>query len=55
MQEPNRDKFIEEVKALLSGTIADKNTVNYIAIKIEKLHEKYMEQYLTDLGVDRKD
>ena len=50
MPETNKDKFIEEVKSLLSGTIADVNMINYIAIKIGKLHETYLEHYLTDLG-----
>ena len=30
MPESNKDKFIEEVKVLLSGNIADNNSVNYL-------------------------
>lgn len=50
MQESNKDKFIEEVKVLLSGNIADKNTVDYLSFKIGRLFVKYLDQYLMDIG-----
>lgn len=49
MIESNKDKFIEEVKVLLSGNIADKNTVDYLSFKIGRLFVKYLDQYLMDM------
>lgn len=39
--------FNKEIKQLLSGNIADKDTVNYVAIKITKLYEQHIEKFLT--------
>ena len=50
MIESNKDKFIEDVKVLLSGNIADKNTVDYLSFKIGRLFVKYLDQYLMDIG-----
>ena len=50
MIESNKDKFIEEVKVLLSGNIADKNTVDYLSFKIGRLFVQYLDQYLIDMG-----
>ena len=50
MPESNKDKFIEEVKVLLSGNIADKNTVDYLSFKIGRLFVQYLDQYLMDMG-----
>ena len=50
MPESNKDKFIEEVKVLLSGNIADKNTVDYLSFKIGRLFVQYLDQYLMDIG-----
>lgn len=50
MSESNKDKFIEEVKVLLSGNIADKNTVDYLSFKIGRLFVQYLDQYLMDIG-----
>ena len=50
MSESNKDKFIEEVKVLLSGNIADKNTVDYLSFKIGRLFVQYLDQYLMDMG-----
>lgn len=49
MSESNKDKFIEDVKVLLSGNIADKNTVDYLSFKIGRLFVKYLDQYLMDM------
>ena len=50
MMESNKDKFIEDVKVLLSGNIADKNTVDYLSFKIGRLFVQYLDQYLIDIG-----
>ena len=50
MSESNKDNFIEEVKVLLSGNIADKNTVDYLSFKIGRLFMQYLDQYLIDMG-----
>lgn len=50
MPESNKDKFIEDVKVLLSGNIADKNTVDYLSFKIGRLFAQYLDQYLIDMG-----
>lgn len=50
MIESNKDKFIEDVKVLLSGNIADKNTVDYLSFKIGRLFVQYLDQYLIDIG-----
>lgn len=50
MPESNKDKFIEDVKVLLSGNIADKNTVDYLSFKIGRLFVQYLDQYLMDMG-----
>lgn len=50
MSESNKDKFIEDVKVLLSGNIADKNTVDYLSFKIGRLFVQYLDQYLMDIG-----
>ena len=50
MPESNKDKFIEDVKVLLSGNIADKNTVDYLSFKIGRLFVQYLDQYLMDIG-----
>ena len=50
MIESNKDKFIEDVKVLLSGNIADKNTVDYLSFKIGRLFVQYLDQYLIDMG-----
>ena len=50
MIESNKDKFIEEVKVLLSGNITDKNTVDYLSFKIGRLFVQYLDQYLIDMG-----
>ena len=50
MIESNKDKFIEEVKVLLSGNIADKNTVDYLSFKIGRLFIQYLDQYLINMG-----
>ena len=50
MLESNKDKFIEDVKVLLSGNIADKNTVDYLSFKIGRLFVQYLDQYLIDMG-----
>ena len=50
MIESNKDKFIEDVKVLLSGNIADKNTVDYLSFKIGRLFMQYLDQYLIDMG-----
>ena len=50
MSESNKDKFIEEVKVLLSGNIADKNTVDYLSFKIGRLFVQYLDQYLIDIA-----
>lgn len=34
--------FSGEVKDLLKGTISDDDVINYIAIKIARLHEKHL-------------
>ena len=49
MIESNKDKFIEEVKVLLSGNIADKNTVDYLSFKIGRSFVQYLDQYLIDM------
>ena len=49
MIESNKDKFIEDVKVLLSGNIADKNTVDYLSFKIGRLFVQYLDQYLIDM------
>lgn len=54
MIESNKDKFIEEVKVLLSGNIADKNTVDYLSFKIGRLFVQYLDQYLMDIGNDER-
>ena len=43
MPESNKDKFIEDVKVLLSGNIADKNTVDYLSFKIGRLFVQYLD------------
>ena len=50
MPESNKDKFIEDVKVLLSGNIADKNTVDYLSFKIGRLFMQYLDQYLIDIA-----
>ena len=50
MPESNKDKFIEDVKVLLSGNIVDKNTVDYLSFKIGRLFVQYLDQYLMDMG-----
>lgn len=50
MIESNKDKFIEDIKVLLSGNIADKNTVDYLSFKIGRLFVQYLDQYLIDIG-----
>ena len=50
MPESNKDKFIEDVKVLLSGNIADKNTVDYLSFKIGRLFTQYLDQYLINMG-----
>ena len=50
MPESNKDKFIEDVKVLLSGNIADKNTVDYLSFKIGRLFVQYLDQYLINIG-----
>ena len=50
MPESNKDKFIEDVKVLLSGNIADKNTVDYLSFKIGRLFVQYLDQYLIDIA-----
>lgn len=54
MIESNKDKFIEDVKVLLSGNIADKNTVDYLSFKIGRLFVKYLDQYLMDMENARR-
>lgn len=49
MIESNKDKFIEDVKVLLSGNIADKNSVDYLSFKIGRLFVQYLDQYLIDM------
>lgn len=36
-------QFEEEVKSLLSGYLSDSDTVDYLALKITRLHTEYSE------------
>lgn len=49
-KELNSELFQKEVKKLLSGNIADENVVNYISLKITRLHEQHVEDILKKEG-----
>lgn len=49
-REKDSELFKEEVKQLLSGNLADENVVNYIALKIARLHEQHVENILKKEG-----
>lgn len=38
----NSEQFNKEIKELLSGNIIDEDVRNYLAIKITRLYEKYV-------------
>lgn len=49
-REKDSEVFQKEVKQMLSGNIADENVVNYIALKITRLHEQHVEDILKKEG-----
>ena len=52
--EKDSKEFAEEVKLILSGNVNtdDENILNYLALKIERVHAKYVELIVDEIKGD---
>ena len=46
-KEAANERFEEEVKGLLSGYLNDSGTLDYLALKIARLHDEYVEEAIS--------